>query len=132
MRNAKKVEGKDSFRKGMEVYAEAKYKEAVPLLEGAAGKEPNHDAAVFYLGICYLMTNRPDECIRELAKLTTAVSNPYREESHWYLAKAYFKKGDLAPARRELESVVAMNGVYVNEARKSLQLMEGLGENLRK
>src|SRR6266545_4063965 len=30
MRNAKKLEGRDSFRKGMEVYAEAKYKEAVP------------------------------------------------------------------------------------------------------
>ena len=131
-RNAKKVEGRDSFRKGMEIYAEAKYKEAVPLLEGAAGKEPNHDAAVFYLGICYLMTDRIEESVRELAKLTTSISNPYCEESHWYLAKAYLKKDDLASARKELESVVTMNGVYVNEARKSLQLMEGLGRNLRK
>ena len=131
-RNAKKLDGRDSFRKGMEIYAEAKYKEAVPLLEGAAGREPNHDAAVFYLGICYLMTDRFEESVRELAKLTTSISNPYCEESHWYLAKGYLKKGDLPSARRELESVVAMNGVYVNEARKSLQLMEGLSENLRK
>ena len=83
---------------------------------------------MFYLGISYLMTGKLEEAIIQLSKLTGSEPNPYSEESHWYLAKAYFKKKNAVSAEKELKAVAALKGARAAEASKALELMKQTGD----
>lgn len=126
IRGAKGKQASEMFQKGMKEYGQQKYQEAVPFLEDAARQDPDHLPTAFYLGISYLMIDQPDQCVQWLSNVVHSEPNPYAEESHWYLSKAYFKKLNLDAARRELEAVVDLNGAYASEAKKALQLMQEL------
>jgi tetratricopeptide (TPR) repeat protein len=124
IRGAKSQPALEMFIKGMREYARQKYQGAIPLLEDAARLDPDHLPTAFYLGISYLILDQPDAGIPWLAKVVRAQPNPYAEESHWYLSKAYFKKRNLDEARRELEAVVKLNGFYAGMAQKALERMK--------
>jgi len=126
IRGAKSQPALELFAKGMREYANQKYHDAVPLLESAARLDPDHLPTAFYLGISYLILDQPDAGIPWLVKVVRADPNPYAEEGHWYLSKAYFKKRDLDLARRELEAVVGLNGSYADTAQKSLERLKTL------
>jgi tetratricopeptide (TPR) repeat protein len=126
IRGAKSQPALEMFAKGMREYARQKYQDAVPLLEDAARLDPDHLPTAFYLGISYLILDQPDAGIPWLAKVARAEPNPYAEESHWYLSKAYFKKRNLDEARRELEAVVELGGSYAPLAQKALERMKTL------
>ena len=74
------------------------------------------------------MANQTDEAIGQLSKLVGPETNPYQDESHWYLSKAYFRKKDLENARKELELVVALNRQHASEARQALEKLKALGK----
>lgn len=116
----------ERFQQGMERYARRDYADASGLLEQAVGLKPDLQPALFYLGISQLMTDQPDKAIATLSGLVRIEATPYLEESHWFLAKAFLKKQDLASAQKELEVVVALNGSHVAEARKSLEVIRGI------
>lgn len=114
----------EEFQSGMVQYRQGNYANAIPILTGASHFDADHQPTVFYLGICYLMTGKPDDCIRELSKLVAEASGPYQEESHWYLAKSYLKKKDLTAAQRELQATVTLNGPHASDARAALQTLQ--------
>ena len=74
----------------------------------------------FYLGISYLVSGNPDGAVEQLSKVT-AQENPYSEESHWFLSKAYIKKKDFRSARTELQAVVSLNGQHSSAAQDLLK-----------
>jgi len=126
IRGAKSQPALELFAKGMREYANQKYQDAVPLLESAARLDPDHLPTAFYLGISYLILDQPDAGIPWLVKVVRADPNPYAEEGHWFLSKAYFKKGNLDEARRELEAVVKLEGSYAPPAQNALERMKAL------
>jgi tetratricopeptide (TPR) repeat protein len=126
IRGAKSQPALELFAKGMREYANQKYQDAVPLLESAARLDPDHLPTAFYLGISYLILDQPDAGIPWLVKVVRADPNPYAEESHWFLSKAYFKKGNLDEAGRELEAVVKLEGSYAPPAQNALEKMKTL------
>ena len=109
----------------MREYSAGKYPEAILRLEEALQADPENMAAIFYLGVSFLMTDQPDKAIAQLNKLAIT-ENAYAHESHWYSAKAYFKKADLGAARRELEAAGASGGMHAPEARKALEQINSL------
>lgn len=113
----------EKFREGMEKYVQGRYTDAIPPLEQSARLDPSHLPTTFYLGISYLMTDKPDQAISRLSRLTRSDSNPFSDESHWFLAKAFLKKQDLVSARRELDYVVASGGQHSEEARQAVRLL---------
>ena len=115
----------EKFQQGMREYSTGSYPEAILRLEEALQVDPENMAATFYLGVCLLMSDQPDKAIAQLSKLATA-ENSYTHESHWYSAKAYFRKSDLGAARRELEATVASGGMHAPEARKALEKIDVL------
>ena len=111
----------------MELYQQGNYAQAVPYLRSAVESDPELFPRKFYLGITLLMTNQNDEAIQNLLSLVKSTSNPYIEESHWYLAKAYFRKKDIQSGKEQLEAVAGLNGSHAQEARKLLERLRETG-----
>ncbi|MGH9426018.1 MAG: hypothetical protein ACRD2L_06925, partial [Terriglobia bacterium] len=126
MRGGKTQAATERFQEGMLRYIEQDYTGAIGLLRESVSLNAGLQPALFYLGISQLMTDQPDEAIASLSRLTRIEASPYLEESHWFLAKAYLKKKQLLAAQRELESVVTLNGAHRQEARRALDLIQGL------
>ena len=117
---------KARFEAGMQKYVDRDYKGAIEDLAEATRLDPGLDTANFYLGVSYLLEEMPDEAISRLAKLASPQS-AYEEESHWYLAKAYLKKTDVAQAMTQFDAVISMNKGYSSEARDAMQQLRSLG-----
>ncbi|MGW8182216.1 MAG: tetratricopeptide repeat protein, partial [bacterium] len=105
-----------SFSDGMECYSAKEYEKAIPLLEKARRLDPSHVPATFYLGISYLITQRLQDAIQTLTRVLELGPNSYEEEAHWFLAKAYFQKGEWKRGQAELEEVISMKGMYFEDA----------------
>jgi len=118
------------FRAAMKEYQHGRYNLAVPGLRDAAKLAPEDTAARFFLGVSYLLSGQKDDGIAALQHCVALGDTPYLEEAHYYLAKAFLSKGDLAAARRELEEVIRLNGNLEIEARRLLQ-QPALGKDSR-
>jgi tetratricopeptide (TPR) repeat protein len=116
----------ERFQKGMYAYVQRDYADAIGSLQQAVGLDEDLYPALFYLGICYLMTGQPEKAITHLSRLSRMEANPYSEESNWYLAKAFLKKKDVISAQKELETVVTLKGPHLQEARQALDLIRKL------
>ena len=128
MRGGKPQAATERFQDGMQRYTQHNYAAAITLLQEAIRLDANLQPALFYLGISQLMMDQPDEAIGQFSRLTHMETSPYLEDSHWYLAKAFLKKRELAAAQQELEAVVTLNGSHLEEARQALQVIRRLAK----
>jgi tetratricopeptide (TPR) repeat protein len=128
IRGGRTGEGIERFQQGMKAYVQRNYAGAIGPLQEAVRLDADLQPALFYLGISHLMIEQPDEAIAQLSKLTSVEANPYTEESHWYLAKAFLKNGDLASAEHELEAVVTLKGPHLAEARQALEMIRSVAK----
>ena len=117
------------FRVAMKHYQRGDYAGAISGLREAAKLNPKDAGALFFLGVSYLLSDKTDEGIAALQQSVALADTPYLEEAHYYLAKAFLRKGDLAAARRELEEVVRLEGDHEDEARRLLQQVAALGKD---
>jgi len=122
----------ERFQEGMRKYVQHDYAGAVGPLEESVRLDAELQPALFYLGISHLILDQPDEAVAQLSRLIRMEPNPYTEESHWYLAKAYLKKRDLGSAQKELEAVVTLNGPHLAGARQALELISKIVEERQK
>jgi predicted Zn-dependent protease len=108
------------FQEGMALYSMEKYSDAILPLSEAVRLDPARPIFTYYLGISYLVSGTPDDAIAQLAKVA-AQDNPYTEEAHWFLSKAYLKKRDFRSARTELQTVRSLQGTHASAAQDLLQ-----------
>jgi tetratricopeptide (TPR) repeat protein len=114
-------EGQEAFRTAMQNYATKDYPKAIPGLRAALKANPQAASFNFYLGACYLLTDRTDPAIVYLRK-TISLGNPaYLESAHFYLAKAFLKKKDVSAAEEELQKTVQLHGSRETEAEEILR-----------
>lgn len=111
------------FQQGMDLYSMQKYTEAIGPLSEAARLDPSRPNIAFYLGISQLVSGNADAAIEQLSKVT-ARENPYSEESHWFLSKAYLKKRSFALARMELRTVASLRGPHSAMAQNVLEQIQ--------
>jgi len=117
------------FRVAMKHYQQADYARAISGLREAAKLNPKDAGALFFLGVSYLLSGQTNEGIAALQQSVALGDTPYLEEAHYYLGKAFLRKGNLAVARRELEEVVRLDGDHEDEARRLLQQLAALGKD---
>jgi FimV-like protein len=110
-------EAQQTFRSAMEHYAAGDYTGAIPGLQEAADLDPSSPNISFFLGACYLLTDRIPEGITELEHTIALGDTPFLEETHLLLAKAYLQLGDLESARTHLNATIALGGDLADEAR---------------
>jgi TolA-binding protein len=114
-------EGQEAFRTAMQNYSTEDYAKAIPGLQTAVKANPQAASFNFYLGACYLLTDRTDPAIVYLRK-TISLGNPaYSESAHFYLAKAYLRKKEVSDAEEELQKVVQLHGSRETEAGEILR-----------
>ncbi len=106
------------FRNAMVHYQAGHYAAAVPGLKEAAAKDPAAANIQFFLGASCLLSGQTDEAIIRLDQVIGMGSTPFLEESRLLLAKIFIHRRDPAAARDQLESVIEMNGDYVELARR--------------
>jgi len=99
-------EAAERFRMGMKQYQDGHYGVAIPDLQAAAKLNPQATHVHFFLGICFLLTGPADPGIEELQKTIALGDSVYLEEAHFYLAKAWMRKGDIGGAKDELKWVL--------------------------
>lgn len=110
------------FNRAMEFYQKKMYLRSIPLLRVTTDRQPDFLTARFYLGICFLLTDRVPVGIKELRKVAaTEGENPYREAAHFYLAKGLIARNDLLDARDQLRTVIGMHGSHEREAQELSQ-----------
>lgn len=122
-------EASSKFRGAMKQYQKRDYTHAITGLRAAARRNAQEPDTIFFLGVSYLLADQTDAGIEVLRHAVALGDTPYLEESHYYLAKAFLRKGDLAAARRELQQVVHLAGDHEDQARRLLEQLEALGKN---
>jgi tetratricopeptide (TPR) repeat protein len=112
------------FREAMEPYQAGSWAEAIARLEPLARRTPEDAALRFFLGACYLLTERYAEGAAELEAVVRLGPSPYLEEALVYRARALAGAGDLAGARGELEAAAALGGDLEPLARELLARLD--------
>jgi TolA-binding protein len=114
-------EGQEAFRRAMQFYLKGDYARAIPGLRAAAKANPRTPSFNFYLGACYLLTNQTDLAIVSLRQTVSLGAPAYSESAHFYLAKAYLQKKEIAAAENELQETVQLHGSLEVEAGEILR-----------
>jgi hypothetical protein len=112
------------FVAALEHYAHRQYRPAIDGLRSAISKDPAAPGPSFFLGVCLLLTGRTQAGITELRRTIALGDSPYFEEAHFYLAKGLLQAGDAAAARRELRTMIALDGDHRSEAKQLLSQID--------
>jgi tetratricopeptide (TPR) repeat protein len=113
-------EAAEKFDAAMRRYADGDFAGALPGLASAARLNPKAANAVFFLAVCQLLTDRPEDAVEGFQRTIALGESPYLEEAHFYLAKTRLRQGDVAAARQELERTIRRRGRLETEARTLL------------
>jgi hypothetical protein len=119
-------EAAERFETAMRRYVDKDYAGAIPDLRAAAGLNPAAPHAMFFLAICQLLTGQIEPAVGGLQKTIALGESPYREEAHFYLAKARLRQGRLRDARDELLSTIERRGRLEGDARQLLTQVNAL------
>ncbi len=110
------------LQKAMEAYDAGQYARASRLLE-AYLKDNNDSAARLFLGVCYLLDQRPEQAISTLATAAQSQEVPVQEAALWYLALAYLENNQPVMAKQILEAI-SVESIYREEAKALLEKMD--------
>jgi TolA-binding protein len=114
-------EAHQAFHTAMQYYVTGDYTHAIPGVRAAAKASPQTASFNFYLGACYLLVGQTDAAIVSFRQ-TVSLSDPaYSESAHFYLAKAYLRKKEVAGAEDELRKTVQFHGSLEAEAAEILR-----------
>jgi tetratricopeptide (TPR) repeat protein len=116
----------EKFEVAMRRYEKGDYGGAVSGLQGALKLDPDATEARFYLGISYLLTGQTDSAIENLRQVVSEGNSIYAESAHFYLAKAFIRKNNLASAQGEMAEVAALQRSHAAEARRSIEQLQAL------
>ena len=109
----------------MRGYASGDYVDVISRLEGLTGETAEAPEVHFYLGVCYLLTDRIHLAIDPL-KRAAASKSAFAPEARLALAKALLLEEDVPGARRELSALAQEDGALAREARRMIDGLSGL------
>lgn len=114
---------RQTLEEAVRAYRQGRYQQSERLIRGLP--ERGGSSVFFqdyYLGISYLETGDTPRALRYLTAASRAPQTPPRQQAEWYLALAYLKAEQPAPARRILEKIRQTAGhVYEAQARELLR-----------
>lgn len=83
-----------------EAYSKREYQKSFYLLDKWT---PKTDTILFYMAMCKLSLNEPDESIKLLSQIEK--QSVFIEQANWYLAMAYLNDGNLNATRESLKRI---------------------------
>jgi len=97
-------------------YENADFKTAIERLEAFVREHPDAADASFYLGVSYLMADRPADAVAPLSRAREARAERDRREVDWYLAAAEQRTGRAADAAARVDRLCRTPGAYQQSA----------------
>jgi len=114
-------ESHETFHKAMQFYVKGDYAKAIPGVRAAAKANPQSASFNFYLGACYLLAGQNGPAIVSFRQTVSLGDPAYSESAHFYLAKAYLRRKDVARAKDELQKTVQSHGSLESESAEMLR-----------
>jgi tetratricopeptide (TPR) repeat protein len=96
----------------LEPYQSGDYRAATSRLEAFVRQYPAAADGFLYLGVSYLMAERPAEAIATLERAAALKPEAERREADWYRAAAEQRSGRLSDARARLSALCQRPGAY--------------------
>jgi len=115
-----------SFDAAMAHYVAGRHREAAAALGALSQATPTDPGVAFFWGISELALGRPAAAREALTRAIAADVQPYADEAHFYLAKAYLAEGAVDQARRELRYAVEHEAGPEGEAQRLLAELDRL------
>lgn len=112
------------FEAAMEHYSAHRHGRAAEGLRDVVQDAPGLAHAQFFLGISELMIKDDSRARQSLQRAANTNVQPYADEAHFYLAKAAFRLGDTAAARREARIAVDLEAGPPGEAARFLAFLQ--------
>ncbi len=102
-------------------YEENKYDRAAEYFKKVFEEDQTNILCQFYLAVSLIEVGEIDEAEEYLVDLTLKQSHLFWEQSHWYLALIYIKKGKIDTAKSFLNKIVNENMANKSEAKLILR-----------
>lgn len=115
------------FQQGMAFYQQGEFQSAINKLLLVIKTQPDDVNANFYVGLCYLLTKKPDRAIIFMQKVIELNGEFLFEKCYWYLGNAYLLKNDRKKALEMFEKVVGMEGDFEWEAKGMIKKISKIG-----
>jgi tetratricopeptide (TPR) repeat protein len=115
----------DAEERAKRHYQAGRFREAAAEFETILASDPANAQTSFYLGVSLLMTDDAERAAAAFERALEQGGGAFRELSHWHLAKAYLRLGEMEEFERELEAVAGLGGSYQRQAREALEALEG-------
>jgi hypothetical protein len=115
-----------SFDAAMAHYVAGRHREAAAALKTLSAAEPADPGIAFFWGISELVLGHPQAAREGLTRAIASDVQPYADEAHFYLAKAYLAEEAVAAARRELRYAVSHEAGPEGEAERILAALDRL------
>jgi len=112
-----------NFNNAMDQYRDGKYSSASLLLFEISEKQPEHEEAVFFLGL----SKMGEESFQEATDILTvylADFDKYHFEASWYLALCYLRLDQPDSARILLQGLTSIDGDFGSNATKLLTKLD--------
>jgi hypothetical protein len=124
--------GRVLFQEAMNAYIDGRYYDASGHLTSALKFEPSAPDVNFYLGICRILDNHPEESISALQIAIAAGNSPYLQSAHYYLGKAYVQEMNLEGAEAEFRAAAGLTGSLSTDAKTLLARVVALRAQIEK
>lgn len=111
----------DYLEKSMEIFSRGNNKKALARFEEILRSYPDDLNALFYAGLCYFNLGEYDKSLAVMNSCYESKYANFREESHWYMAKAHLAKGNKETAESLLKEIRSQEGYYSKQAEKLLK-----------
>jgi hypothetical protein len=115
-----------SFDAAMAHYVAGRHREAAAALRALSKETPTDPGIAFFWAISELALDRPAAARDGLTRAIAADVQPYADEAHFYLAKAYLAEDAVDQARRELRYAVEHEAGPDGEAQRLLAALDRL------
>jgi hypothetical protein len=106
-----------AFDDAMRAYQAEEFGDAARRLRQVTRDDSLHAPAEFFLGASLLMSGDDANAANAFARVIALGDTPYLSEAHYYRAKALLRRGEAAPALRDLYAVDARSEVIAAQAR---------------
>jgi predicted Zn-dependent protease len=104
----------------MKLYSAGNCTAAVQALAHVRANSSDALAAQFYTGVCSMHMGMLDSADSTLRRVAAAGDSPQEEDAWYYLAQIALARSAAAPARQDLEKVIALHGDLERAAKKQL------------
>ncbi len=112
---ASSTEGGEALAEAFALYRSGRFEAAATAL----ARLPSEPMIDFYLGVSWLLAQRPEQAVAVLAPLADK-EGPWAYPARWYLAHAYLRAGNLPAAKRLFTRLAEEEGEFQAEAESIL------------